>query len=349
MIATEQTLTKASAGDARTRAAKVAAENADKTLGYLMDLIRIPTDNPPGDCSAAATRVASEFDAVGLDVERYEIVPALGPPVPTVIGWLGPRTTTPDLVLNAHIDTSPEGDGWTVRPLGASRRNGRLYGRGATLSKADVAIYTYAAAAQPQTSEPIGTVAIAITADEGSGGSNGPRYLLEEFGLRPRSAICAGITPSVTIAHDGCIQAKITIRSRACHQALVDPAVETMRLAVALAQRVVDAGDALRRRHSDIPGITCPTLNITRICGGEYFGMAPGRVEVWVDRRVLPSEDFDAAEGDLLRLIAEFRDQCQAVVEFELVQSAVPLRPSPEQAPWARLVQREPFSAPTCR
>lgn len=341
MIATDPQLAETSGGDTRTRAAQLAAENADRVLGYLTDLIRIPTDNPPGDCAAAAARVAAEFDEVGLGVERYEVCPKSGPPVPTVIGWLGPRTMTPDLVLNAHIDTSPQGDGWTVKPQGASRGNGRLYGRGATLSKADVAVYTYAAAAQPRGGEAIGTVAIAITADEGSGGSNGPRHLLEAFGLRPRRAMCAGITPSVTIAHAGCIQVKITIRGRACHQALVDPAVETMRLVVGLGQTIVEAGDALRGHRSDIPGIGCPTLNITRIRGGEYFGMAPGRAEVWVDRRVLPSEDFGAALDDLQRLITDFRDQCQGVVEWEIVQTAVPLRPSPEQMPWARLVQRE--------
>ena len=341
MIATEQQASAASGGDVGARAEQLAAEKADRALSYLADLIRIPTDNPPGDCSAASARVASEFDAVGLGVERYEVVPPSGPRVPTVIGWLGPRTMTPDLVLNAHLDTSPQGDGWTVEPQGASRRDGRVYGRGATLSKADVAVYTYAAAAQPRHGEALGTVAVAITADEGSGGDNGPRHLLEDFGLRPKRAICPGITRSVTIAHDGCIQAKITIRGRACHQALVDPATETMRLAVAIAQRIVDAGDALRGRPSDIPGIVCPTLNVTRICGGETFGMAPGRVEVWVDRRVLPSENFDAAADDLRRLFSEFHDQYPAHVECELVQSAAPLRPSPEQAPWARLVQRE--------
>ena len=106
MIATEQQLTKVSGGDPRTKAAQVAAENADKTLGYLIDLIRIPTDNPPGDCSVAAARVATEFRAVGLGVERYDVAPASGPPVPTVIGWLGPRTMSPDLVLNALIQAS---------------------------------------------------------------------------------------------------------------------------------------------------------------------------------------------------------------------------------------------------
>lgn len=216
-----------------------------------------------------------------------------------------------------------------------------MFGRGATLSKADVAVYTYAAAAQPRDRESLGTVAVVVTADEGSGGDNGPRHLLEEFGLRPRRAICPGLTHSVSIAHDGCVQMKITVRGRACHQALVDPVTEPMRLAIDLARAIVVAGDGLRQTRSDIPGITNSTLNVTRICGGKYFGMAPGRVEIWVDRRVLPSENFDAAEDHLQRLVGDFRNRNHADIECEVVQRAVPLRPSPEQTPWAQLVQRE--------
>jgi succinyl-diaminopimelate desuccinylase len=324
-------------------AARIAREDGEQTIAFLRDLIRIPSDNPPGDCVAAATRTAQELERLGLTVECHQVARSEEPPVPILIGWLGRRTLTPDLLLNAHLDCSPEGDGWTSNPYGAVRTAGRVHGRGATLSKGDVAAYGFAVGAARRALADVakGTAAIAITADEGSGGYLGPRHLLEQLQIRPQRAICAGITPQVTIAHNGCVQARLVVRGRAAHTAVVAPTTEAMRLAVALAHRFMTADGELRRRGSRIDGIDSPTLNITRISGGQWFGLAPGRVELWIDRRVTPEEDVQAALGEVRDLVETFERENETAVEIELAMLAEPLRPSPTQRPLARLVQRE--------
>lgn len=184
-----------------------------RLLAYLRELISIPTDNPPGDCRKAADRVQRELTDLGFDVERYEVDRSDGPPLPSVLGWLGPRTKRPELLLNAHVDASPPTPEWTVEPYEAISRGGRIYGRGATLAKGDVACYAYALAAARHVlgPEPGATAVLAITSDEGSGGERGPRYLLEELRLRPARAITAGFTHRVGIAHNGAIQARLTV------------------------------------------------------------------------------------------------------------------------------------------
>jgi acetylornithine deacetylase/succinyl-diaminopimelate desuccinylase-like protein len=313
-------------------------------LDHLAELVRTPSDNPPCDCRAAADVAQARCEALGLATERYEVDPGGGEvPLPTVLAWLGPRTLTPELVLNAHVDASPPTREWTRDAYAAQRSDGYLYGRGATLSKGDVAGYTYAlaGAAAALRGTPHRTAVVAITADEGSGGDHGPRHLLEQVGLRPARAVVAGLTHRVGIAHNGALQLRLTVRGRAAHQAVVPREQEAMRHAVALAQRIVAAGDGLHERAGTLDGIAHPTLNVTRLCGGELLGLAPGTVELLVDRRVMPSEDSDAALAELHALVDTARAELGATIDVELVQRAEPLRPTPASEAWARVVQAE--------
>ncbi len=316
--------------------------HSEQLLTFLSELVATPSPNPPGDCDAAADRLEDEMRGFGFDVERREVDRSPGGSAPTVLGWVGQRTEQPALLLNAHLDTSPPGDGWTVDPYGAVRRGGQIYGRGAVLSKGDVAAYVYAAAAASAagcTSDR--SVLVAITADEGSGGELGPRQLLEQGRLRPERVICAGVTHQVTIAHNGCIQAKLCFHGPAIHTALADPTSEVMGQVVLAGQRIADVDRELRARPGCIPGIASPTLSITRICGGECFGMAPGAVEVWLDRRVTPGEHVEAAAAELAELVRLIEADAGARIDFQIVQRAQALRPSPAQERLALAVQAE--------
>ena len=48
------------------------------------------------------------------------------------------------IALNAHGDVVAPGEGWSSDPYGAEIRDGRMYGRGAAVSKSDFATYAFA-------------------------------------------------------------------------------------------------------------------------------------------------------------------------------------------------------------
>lgn len=57
----------------------------------------------------------------------------------SVLGYVGPRDGELALLFDAHMDVVPVAGQWTVDPFGAERRDGRLYGRGATDMKGALA------------------------------------------------------------------------------------------------------------------------------------------------------------------------------------------------------------------
>jgi acetylornithine deacetylase/succinyl-diaminopimelate desuccinylase-like protein len=98
--------------------------------GWLSDLVRINTTNPPGNEAAAAQYVAAVLQKENIASEIVEMAPGRS----IAIGRLqaGPL---PDpskaLLLVAHLDVvGADKTKWTVDPFGAIVKDGYLYGRG---------------------------------------------------------------------------------------------------------------------------------------------------------------------------------------------------------------------------
>ena len=111
----------------------------------------------------------------------------------------------PTIALNAHGDVVPPGSGWTHDPYGAEIVDGWMVGRGAAVSKSDIATYAFAMLALEKCGAALnGAVELHVTYDEEAGGEIGPRYLLEQGLSRPDLAIGAGFSYAVVNAHNGC-------------------------------------------------------------------------------------------------------------------------------------------------
>ena len=174
---------------------KLEAEQ-DAETRFLAELVKVPSDNPPGDCQAHAERVAALLEGLGFEVERHPVprdtVEAAGMISATNLVVRRRFGDGPVIALNAHGDVVPPGEGWTRDPYGAEIADGWMYGRGVAVSKSDIATYTYALialdAAVKAGAKLNGTVELHFTYDEEAGG--------EIFTLRGRIMNDAG-TPRV--------------------------------------------------------------------------------------------------------------------------------------------------------
>jgi len=104
---------------------------AKEAEGWLADLIRINTSNPPGNEQAAAKYVAGILEKEGITPEILEVMPGRSAVVARLRS-AAMADPSKALLLVAHLDVVPvDKSRWTVDPFAAVVKDGYLYGRGA--------------------------------------------------------------------------------------------------------------------------------------------------------------------------------------------------------------------------
>jgi acetylornithine deacetylase/succinyl-diaminopimelate desuccinylase-like protein len=291
--------------------ARVDADFADE-VAFLREMVRVPTDTPPGDNAPHAERTAELLEAMGHAVERHPVpkaeVDAAG--LASVTNLIVRRRfgNGPVVALNAHGDVVPPGEGWTRPPYDGVVEGGRMYGRGVAVSKSDFATYAFAlraleTAARERGARLAGTVELHFTYDEEFGGEIGPAWLLRHGLTRPDLAIGAGFSYAIVNAHNGCLQLEVTVHGQAAHAAMPETGVDALKAAHAILTAIYALAPAYAARRSKVAGIASPTINVGRIEGGTNTNVVPAKVVLKLDRRMIPEEDPTTVEAELREVI----------------------------------------------
>ncbi|TRO51283.1 M20 family peptidase, partial [Candidatus Bathyarchaeota archaeon] len=148
-------------------------ENGELTE-LLQNLLRIPSDNPPGDTTAITEFIQQYLRMHGIESDIIVTKPGIA----NIIASVGEGA--PHLVLNGHLDTFPSevGEPWSIPPYSGELRDGKIYGRGAGDMKGGLAALLYSFVKVAETSHK-GTLTFTGTSDEETGGEWGALWLLE--------------------------------------------------------------------------------------------------------------------------------------------------------------------------
>ena len=335
------------AGEQTTRAieAFLAGQRASQTH-FLAELVKVPSDNPPGDCAAHGERAAALLEGLGFDVERHpvpsDLVRANGMISATNLVVRERFGDGPTIALNAHGDAVPPGLGWTTDPYGAEIRDGWMYGRGVAVSKSDFATYAFALLALKASGAPLrGAVELHFTYDEEVGGAIGPAWLLAQGISRPDYAISAGFSYGVITAHDGCLHLEVEMIGKSAHAARPDTGIDALEAATAVLSELYAIRRTYAARRSRVVGIDSPTLTVGLVAGGINTNVVPDKVTFRIDRRIIPEENAAEVEATLTRQIGEAATRWPGVAcAVRRILLAVPFVPIPGQerlvAPIAR-------------
>jgi succinyl-diaminopimelate desuccinylase len=302
---------------------------------FLAELVKVPSDNPPGDCKAHATRAADLLEILGLTVERHHIpsdaVRANGMLSATNLVVRKRFGDGPVIALNAHGDVVPPGEGWTKDPYGAEVIDGWMYGRGAAVSKSDFATYVWSLLALEQCGAPLaGTVELHFTYDEEAGGNIGPGFLMREGISRPDLVISAGFSYAVVTAHNGCLHLEVQVDGRSAHAAMPYTGVDALEAANHVLSALYAWRKALTRRVSAVAGIGSPQLTVGLISGGINTNVVPDRITFRLDRRMIPEERSAEVEAELMAVIdGAAKAFPEAKVSVRRVLVVEPLAPLP--------------------
>lgn len=308
----------------------------ERQVAFLAELVKVPSDNPPGDCRRHAERAAELLEGLGLEVERH--------PVPEdQVRKNGMISATnlvvrrrfgqgrPVVALNAHGDVVPPGEGWTKDPYGAEIVDGWMYGRGVAVSKSDFATYTWALRALEASGAKLeGAVELHLTYDEEAGGNIGPGFLLREGIVAPDLAISAGFSYSVVNAHNGCLHLEVQVDGKSAHAAMPHTGVDALEAATHVLSALYAFRKELAGRVSKVEGIGSPQLTVGLIKGGINTNVVPDRITFRLDRRMIPEERAAEVEAELRQVIAEAAQAFpKAKVEVRQILVVEPLAPLP--------------------
>lgn len=323
----------------QTLSSLVASSHAE-AADFLRELVRVPTDTPPGNNAAHAARAAELLAAMGFSPERHRVpageVEAHGLVSVTNLVVRHRFGDGPVVALNAHGDVVAPGEGWSKPPYAGVIENGRMYGRGVAVSKSDFATYTFALRAlcelQNRGANLKGTVELHFTYDEELGGELGPGWLLANKLTRPDFAIGAGFSYSIVTAHNGCLHLEVTVHGKSAHAAMPATGADALKATVNILRALYALEPEYGALRSKIPGIESPTLNVGWIQGGINTNVVPDKVVFKLDRRMIPEEDPAQVEADLRQCIVVEAAKAQGIrVEIRRLLLARALKPLPGQ------------------
>ncbi len=243
-------------------------------VALLRDLVAIPSVS--GEEAAAVARMEEVLRGEGH--------------APVVSGrnlWSVAGSGGPALLFNAHLDTVPATASWTRPPFAPVVEGGRLFGLGSGDDKASVAAMT-AAFLRLARERPAGTLVVAFTCDEETGGQ-GLEACRKELPPVEAAVIGEPTMLRVATAQRGLIRIEAVAEGRAAHAARPHQGENAVYKALEDVQRLRD----LRFDHPPHPLLGHPTVTVTQIRGGVARNMVPPDCTFTVDVRPTPDRDND--------------------------------------------------------
>jgi acetylornithine deacetylase len=276
-----------------------------------------------GDEGAMGAAAASAFRDRGLEVDTWVATPEEMQPYLEHVGvqdrYEG-RTNVAgrrrgagggrSILLNAHIDTVPEGDHglWSHPPYGAVQVGGRIYGRGSCDMKGGLT--THLAALDALTACGIrlkGDVTVAATVGEEDGGIGALSTVLR--GYRADAALVTEPTElSLVTACEGSLVFRLSVMGRSAHAATRDEGVSALEKFLPLFQDLLyfeqERNATLRHPLYDVFANKVP-VNVGVVRAGNWASTVPEVLEAEVRVGFLPGEELAAFKEVVTERIRE--------------------------------------------
>ena len=253
------------------------------------------------------------------------------------------------VVLSGHTDTVPwDAQAWTLDPLGALLKDGRLYGRGSADMKSFIGLAVAQTQAFLDADLPF-AVHYAFSYDE-EVGCFGVRHLiadLKDAGLAPRLCLIGEPTGMVpAIAHKGVYRWRCCVKGRAAHSSLTPAAVNAIEAGARVVAHLADLADDWRAHEPRYAGFDVPfsTAAVCVVQGGIADNVVPEDCRFHYEFRNLPGVDADALQRRVTDYAATLEPAMKAVdpatgFRFEAI-AAVPAFLAAADEPAVRLAQQ---------
>ncbi len=290
------------------------AAHKDAILSFSQDLIRIPSQNPPGcHYRECVDRIRLELERLGLPAEVVEVAGDWEHPRYNVLSFVG--DATPTLYFSGHFDVVPA---YTAEQFQPRIERGRLYGRGASDMKPALAAMMYAAYLLKALNIPLrGRIGLCFVADEETGGKGGSGYL-DRIGMLGKDAL-AMITPEPTSgviwnANRGAVTLKVTVKGKAAHVGLQHQGVNAFERMLDVARALQELKTEVEKRETAyrvVPKEAAHSILMMggKVAGGANFNVVPDACSFTLERRFNPEEDLETEKERIIDVLERMRSR----------------------------------------
>lgn len=243
-----------------------------------------------GEEYKVANIVKREFNQIHIPYDEFARMKER----PNIIGKIGKNISGKRLLMPAHMDVVPAGEGWDHDPFDMVVKNGHLYGRGTNDNKGPLAAIVVAAEILKKINldqQMNGQLLIAALADEEAsdpdGVDYGIGYLLDEQFINPTHAIVPDIgfeMREIDIAEKGRLVIKILAIGKQAHGSTPEKGIN----AIYMMSKLIHQIENLKLVYQPHPLLNHPTINLGEIHGGVAPNVVPGTCTIILDIRTLP-------------------------------------------------------------
>ncbi|MDD4939324.1 MAG: M20 family metallopeptidase [Candidatus Omnitrophica bacterium] len=282
--------------------------NKGRLLNFTRELIRINSENPPGNESMIARFVKKYCEKLGMETRIYEFKKKRL----NVVSILKGKNRKRSLLITPHLDTVPAGRSWRFDPFAAKIKAGRLYGLGATDCKGNLAAGLEAINSIVEEGVSLDyDLIFAATADEECGSTLGLIPLLEKNLLRPDAALVLDSDDfDIVVTQKGLMHLKVKIQGKKAHGAYPWLGVN----AIDRALEILVELKAHKFIYKKNKFLRPPTINIGTIKGGDKVNVVADWCEFEIDVRFLPG----MRQTDILKYLRSVVSKHAAKYKIEI-------------------------------
>ncbi|MCF7790863.1 MAG: ArgE/DapE family deacylase [Victivallales bacterium] len=323
-------------------------ENHDDIRNEIIELVtrfvkektvNVPTDQLPkhpdmklrGEEFKVADILKGKLNEYGIPYKEYARIPER----PNIIASMGNKNTGKSLLMPAHMDVVPAGDGWDTDPYEVSLKDEKLYGRGTSDNKGQLASILVAGKILKKLgldSQINGELQIAGLSDEEAGDPDGVdygiEYLIEENFIDPTYAVIPDIgeyMKTIDVAEKGRVSIEITSIGKQAHGSTPNRGVNAIYMMSSLIEEI----RKMKLEYKEHPMLGHPTMNLGMINGGAATNIVPGKCTIGIDCRIVPG----MSEEQLIKQLKECTEKIEnGKFEIKVIDSSRPHGIDPDNA-----------------
>jgi succinyl-diaminopimelate desuccinylase len=287
----------------------------ETVISLLQKLIKIDSQNPPGNERKIILFIRDYLKNLGVRSKIYEFSKNRL----NLVCVLPSRTSKKKIIFTPHVDTVPISGHWRYGPFSGQLHQGRLYGRGATDCKVNVAAALYLIKKLREEKTILNNIDLifAFTADEETGSYKGMAPLAKYLKGADYAVVLDSDEFDIVVAQKGLLHLRVELFGKEAHGAYPERGINAVEKGVFILNEILRKKTAYKFH----PLLKKPTLNIGRFSGGDKVNVVAGYAFFELDIRYLPLMD----KAEIIKSIENIIRKYKIPYKVKIISQQTPI------------------------